>query len=146
MWRYHRFHHADSNIAVASATRHHWLEELTRYFFMSAPLVILVGHPEIALPWLGVVIGVDGMFIHWNTRLRLGGLTGVIVGPQYHRIHHSFAAAHIDKNFSVMFPFWDRLFGTQCMPVGDEFPITGVAEVGSPNGWRLLLPWPTKNA
>lgn len=34
MWRYHRFHHADCNVAVTTATRHHWFEELNRYFFM----------------------------------------------------------------------------------------------------------------
>jgi sterol desaturase/sphingolipid hydroxylase (fatty acid hydroxylase superfamily) len=146
MWRYHRFHHADCNVSVVSATRHHWLEELTRYFFMSAPLIILIGHPEKMLPWLGIVIGVGGMFIHWNTRLRLGWLTPVIVGPQYHRVHHSFAPQHIDKNFAVLFPFWDRVFGTQCLPIGDEFPPTGVPEVRRSNGWRLLLPWPSKNA
>lgn len=145
LWRYHRFHHSDCNVAVTSATRHHWLEELTRYFFMSVPLVALLGHPEVFLPWLGIVIGVDGMFIHWNTPLRLGRLNGVIVGPQYHRIHHSFAPAHIDTNFAVMFPYWDRLFGTQCMPQGNEFPVTGVANVRSPNGWRQLLPWPSQN-
>ena len=146
MWRLHRFHHADVNVAVASATRHHWLEEATRYFFMSVPLVMLVGHPEVFLPWLGIVIGVDGLFSHWNTRLRMGPLTRVIVGPQYHRVHHSIDPAHIDKNFSVMFPFWDWLFGTQCLPKGDEFPETGVVGLLSPNGWRLVLPWPAKNA
>ena len=146
MWRYHRFHHADCNVAVTTATRHHWVEELNRYFFISVPLVILVGHPQSVLPQLGVALGIGGMFIHWNTPLRLGWFTGIVVGPQYHRIHHSFAPAHIDKNFSVLFPFWDRLFGTQCMPVGREFPDTGVTEVRRPNGWRLLLPWPSKNA
>ncbi len=146
MWRYHRFHHADCNVAVASATRHHWLEELMRYFFMSMPLVILIGHPEQVLPWLGIVIGVSGMFIHWNTSLRLGRFSSLLVGPQYHRIHHSFADEHIDKNCAVLFPFWDRLFGTQKLPVGNEFPATGVPEVRHSNGWRLLLPWPSKNA
>ena len=146
MWRYHRFHHSDPNVGVTSATRHHWLEEAMRYFFISAPLVILVGHPEAVLPWLGILIGVEGMFIHWNTRIRLGPLTKVIVGPQYHRIHHSFAAEHVDKNFAVIFPVWDRLFATQHLPVGDEFPVTGVADVARPNGWRLLLPWPAKTA
>ena len=131
---------------MTSATRHHWLEELTRYFLIGAPLVILVGHPESVLPWLGIVIGVACMFIHWNTHLRLGWFTGVVVGPQYHRVHHSFAPAHIDKNFSVLFPFWDHLFRTQLMPFGDEYPATGVPEVRRPNGWRQLLPWPQKDA
>lgn len=144
LWRFHRFHHSDCNVSVTSAFRHHWLEELTRYFFLSVPLIMLVDVPHGLQPTVGILIGVVGMFIHWNTSLSLGWLTGVVVGPQYHRIHHSFDPAHIDKNFSVLFPFWDRLFGTQCMPVGNEYPQTGVPEVARPNGWRQLLPWPPK--
>ena len=41
LWRFHRFHHADCNISVTSSTRHHWLEESIRYFFVSVPLVML---------------------------------------------------------------------------------------------------------
>ncbi|MBK9441169.1 MAG: sterol desaturase family protein [Comamonadaceae bacterium] len=146
MWRYHRFHHSDTSLSVVSATRHHWSEELIRYFFMTAPLIILVGHPEVVLPWLGVFIGVDGIFIHSNIKLRLGFLGSIIVGPQYHRIHHSLESKHIDTNFAVIFAFWDRLFGTQYKATSDEFPATGVAEVKQSNGWRLLLPWPAKFA
>lgn len=145
MWRYHRYHHSDPNTTVTTATRHHWLEEVMRYFLMTIPLVVLVGHPEVVFPWLGIAIGVDGLFIHWNTRLRLGFLNGVVVGPQYHRLHHSIQPVHINKNFSVMFPLWDRIFGTQCLPQGHEFPDTGVSEVRSPNGWRHLLPWPSRH-
>lgn len=105
---------------------------------------MLVDLPARLQPTVGILIGVVGMFIHWNTILSLGWLTGVVVGPQYHRIHHSLVPAHIDKNFSVLFSFWDRLFGTQSMPVGNEYPPTGVPEVVSPNGWRQLLPWPPK--
>jgi sterol desaturase/sphingolipid hydroxylase (fatty acid hydroxylase superfamily) len=146
MWRYHRFHHSDTSLSVVSATRHHWSEELIRYFFMTVPLVILVGHPELVFPWLGVLIGVDGIFVHSNIRLGLGPLTSVLVGPQYHRIHHSSETVHFDKNFAVIFSFWDRIFGTQHMPKAGEFPATGVPKVAHSNGWRLLLPWPAKLA
>lgn len=142
LWRFHRFHHADVNISISSSTRHHWIEETMRYLVFGIPLLVLFGQPERTLPWLGILVGVQGMFIHWNSRLRLGPLTRWIVGPQYHRIHHSFAPEHIDKNFCVFFPFWDALFGTQCLPRGAEFPPSGVTDGCAPNGLAQLLPWP----
>lgn len=144
MWRFHRFHHADANVSVSSATRHHWTEEALRYFVMVMPLLLLFGSPERTVPWLGIFIGVAGMFIHWNSPLRLGPLTGVIVGPQYHRLHHSIEPRHFDKNFAVMFPLWDRLFSTQSLPQGNEFPVTGLSDVPRSNGLRLLSPFPSR--
>ena len=35
----------------------------------------------------------------------------VITGPRVHRIHHAFAEAHFNRNFSILV-LWDRLFGT----------------------------------
>lgn len=142
MWRFHRFHHADSNVSISSATRHHWIEELLRYFVMSMPLLLLFGSPERTFLWLGVLVGALGLFIHWNIPLQMGRFSAVVVGPQYHRLHHSIEPRHYDKNFAVMFPFWDRLFGTQCLPQGDEFPVTGLTDTDAPNGLRLLLPVP----
>ena len=142
LWRFHRFHHSDNNVSILSATRHHWAEEATRFFIIFIPLMMLFGNSLQALPWLGIAIGVSGMFIHWNSPLRLGLLTPVVVGPQYHRIHHSTNPAHHGKNFSVMFPFWDRVFGTQYLPKAGEFPQTGL-EPGQPNVLLQLSPWPT---
>lgn len=142
MWRFHRFHHADSNVSISSATRHHWLEEALRYFVMSVPLLFLFGSPEQTFTWLGVLTGVLGLFIHWNVPLTLGPLRAVLVGPQYHRLHHSIESRHYDKNFAVIFPFWDKLFGTQCLPQGREFPETGLNDTQAPNGLALLSPVP----
>ena len=141
MWRFHRFHHSDNNVALLSATRHHWVEESIRFFMIFIPLIILFGNHLQALPWLGIAIGVSGMFIHWNSPLRLGVLTSLVVGPQYHRIHHSVNPEHHDKNFSVMFPFWDRVFGTQYLPKPGEFPRTGLGP-DQPNVLLQLSPWP----
>jgi sterol desaturase/sphingolipid hydroxylase (fatty acid hydroxylase superfamily) len=144
MWRYHRFHHADSNVSVSSATRHHWLEEALRFFVMSVPLLLLFGSPERTLPWMGILIGVLGLFIHWNAPLRLGPLVHVVVGPQYHRLHHSVEPRHWDRNFAVMFPLWDRLFGTQVLPQGKEFPVTGLDDAPRSNALALLAPLPAR--
>lgn len=142
MWRFHRFHHADSNVSISSATRHHWMEEALRYFVMSMPLLLLFGSPERTFTWLGVLTGVLGLFIHWNVPIGLGKFSAVLVGPQYHRLHHSIEPHHYDKNFAVIFPFWDRLFGTQHLPQRGEFPVTGLTDAGGPNGLVLLSPLP----
>lgn len=142
LWRYHRFHHADPNISASSTIRHHWLEEVLRYFVLGIPVIVLFGQPDRTLPWLGMLIGIYGMFIHWNVKLPLGPLSLVIVGPQYHRIHHSLKKEHFDKNFAVFFPFWDRLFSTTCLPHKGEYAETGVQDGGSANGLGQLLPYP----
>ena len=32
--------------------------------------------------------------------------------PSHHRVHHSSAAEHLDKNFGAVLIVWDRIFGT----------------------------------
>ena len=36
----------------------------------------------------------------------------VFISPAQHHIHHSHAVEHIDKNFGVVFAFWDYWFGS----------------------------------
>ena len=145
LWRFHRFHHADVNLSASTSFRHHWLEDTFRYFVIAAPLVVLFGSFTRFVPWLGLTMGAYGLFIHWNTKLSLGRLNGVLVGPQYHRIHHSCEPDHIDKNFAIFFPWLDRLFGTQVLPVRGRSPETGVAGARMPNHLRQLLPLPPVN-
>jgi hypothetical protein len=38
----------------------------------------------------------------------------------------------MDKNFGVIFSFWDRLFGTQWTGY-DEYPPTGIGDAGFPH-------------
>lgn len=144
LWRFHRFHHGDINLSASSAFRHHWLEDTFRYFSIAAPLLILFGNIGRFVPWLALFMGGYGLFIHWNTKLRLGPLDRVLVGPRYHRIHHSVAPEHRDKNFAIFFPVLDRLFGTQVLPPQDQVPVTGVVGMRSPNNLRQLLPWPPR--
>jgi sterol desaturase/sphingolipid hydroxylase (fatty acid hydroxylase superfamily) len=60
----------------------------------------------------------------------------LLVGPQYHRLHHAIEHARppFDRsrgcNFAVILPIWDRIFGTARHDPG--FPSTGVAELAGP--------------
>jgi len=122
------------------------MEEFFRYFVIAIPLYILFGRTSEYAPLLGLCIGAFGLFIHTNTRLDLGILTKVIIGPQYHRVHHSIAQDQINKNFATFFPFWDRVFGTQSLPRKDENPDTGISTDKRPNGILQILPLPPRHS
>ena len=68
-----------------------------------------------------------GFVTHANLRLGFGPLTPLIAGPQLHRIHHSALPEHRDRNFSMLFPIIDIVFGTYYRPRPDEYPPTGTA-------------------
>jgi creatinine amidohydrolase/Fe(II)-dependent formamide hydrolase-like protein len=44
----------------------------------------------------------------------------IFISPAQHQIHHSTAMKHRDKNFGLIFSFWDRMFGTLYVPKGYE--------------------------
>ena len=149
LWRQHMLHHSERALNATTAARHHWLEEPLRVFTMTLPLALLFDAPPAIVGIAGMLFAAWGFFIHANLRLSLGRFSGVLCGPQVHRIHHSLLLQHRDKNFAAFFPFWDRLFGTWCAPQPDEFPPTGLDDsehqtirqaLLSPFGYPLTKP------
>ena len=53
-----------------------------------------------------------------------------------HRIHHSIAPEHIDKNFAAATPIWDVLFGTAVGPKNGDWLPTGIVGVAPPTTLR----------
>jgi sterol desaturase/sphingolipid hydroxylase (fatty acid hydroxylase superfamily) len=99
---------------------------------MPAEMAVITGMASSAL----------GAFEHMNARISLGRWSWVLVTPQMHRLHHSFAPEHIDRNFAQHFPIWDVLFGTYVAPRADEFPPTGTTDSYVPTVWQALAaPW-----
>lgn len=142
LWRYHLVHHSDKNISASAVGRHHWMEEGFRYFFITAPLIILMGGTSNISTWASGFIILNGIFMHWNIKFRFGLLEKIIVTPAYHRIHHSVHEKHYDKNFGVFTQFWDFLFKTRYLPMEFEHPETGVIDFPEKNTWALLFPLP----
>ncbi|NJO96589.1 MAG: sterol desaturase family protein [Pleurocapsa sp. CRU_1_2] len=111
--------------------------------FVFIPLGVLF---QIEPKELGLIGFIDVLWLqinHLNLRLELGIFKSVIVGPQHHRIHHSFALEHIDKNFAAFFPIWDILFGTYYPAKKGEFPPTGLTDKHNYNNlWEAnILPF-----
>ncbi|MEM7555887.1 MAG: sterol desaturase family protein [Cyanobacteria bacterium P01_A01_bin.84] len=126
LWEQHKFHHSEVSLNVTSTRRVHWLEEPLVLAFIVIPMSVLFRIEPVAVGILAFIEILWLQFIHLNLRLELGFLNPVIVGPQHHRIHHSFAPQHIDKNFAVFFPIWDIIFGSYCPGKKGEFPPTGL--------------------
>jgi len=127
LWETHKFHHSDTALNTSSQARHHFLSYVV-YITAYAPMILLFGlfTPHIIVSIL--MFRVWGFVNHANIRLNLGWFTGMVAGPQWHRIHHSIEPEHMDKNFAAFFPFIDRLFGTYYRPARDEYPATGLTE------------------
>jgi sterol desaturase/sphingolipid hydroxylase (fatty acid hydroxylase superfamily) len=83
-------------------------------------------------------------FLHSPSSLHFGPLRHVIADNRYHRIHHSVEPRHFDKNFAILFSFWDRLFGTAYHPAPDEWPDVGLAEVDQPGAMKEWLDLPLR--
>jgi len=140
LWHIHKLHHTDPAVNVTTSKRTHFLERPIQFVVLVAPVLWLLGVHLEGLAVLAVVGPGILYFAHVDVRLPLGPLTGVIVGPQYHRIHHERVDRDRHANFAQAFPLFDILGGTYRTPRKREYAETGV--VGCEHAverWRPIL-------
>jgi sterol desaturase/sphingolipid hydroxylase (fatty acid hydroxylase superfamily) len=140
LWRaYHAMHHAAPQYAVATAYRVRPFSQLLAPAFY-LPLVLAGVHPLL-------VVLLQQCCFHWQAWLHtemigeLGWIDHWFNTPAAHRVHHSAALAHRDRNLGAVTLLWDRAFGTFATPSRDvEF---GIAAVPAPRTWLDLYraPW-----
>jgi sterol desaturase/sphingolipid hydroxylase (fatty acid hydroxylase superfamily) len=124
LWRLHKLHHSDEALSVSTGLREHWLQPLFVPLLIWVPIVVLIGASPPAY-WPFVIVAIFYLS-HGNLRWHWGAFGRVVVGPQYHRLHHSRLPEHRDRNFADIFPLWDWLFGTATWPKRREYPPTGL--------------------
>lgn len=134
LWQHHKMHHTDIELEAISTARQNWLEAVFDAVLVAAPMILLFKVDPNDQWNTGILAGVTAAFVtniltlsHMNVRWQVGWFSRLWCSPQIHRIHHSLAPEHIDKNFAFSFPLWDVIFGTYYHPKKDEFPATGVA-------------------
>ena len=115
-WALHAVHHSQRQMTLWSDNRNHVLDDLLRDLLM-ALLAVLIGVAPGQFVALVVASRVLQSLQHANLRLRFAGpLQWLLVSPSWHRLHHAIGAGHegpaMGCNFAVLFPVWDRLFGT----------------------------------
>lgn len=114
LWRFHRVHHSDPKMDVTTANRFH-LGEIVVSSLLRVPVIALLGLQlwELALYELAMFTVVQ--LHHANVGLPAWldrALRVVIVTPFMHKVHHSRWQPETDSNYSSLFSFWDRLFGS----------------------------------
>jgi sterol desaturase/sphingolipid hydroxylase (fatty acid hydroxylase superfamily) len=125
-WYFHAVHHAAPSLNALTDNRVHFVEAVISSTIVFVPSRLL-GLSAPAATALAIATVYFTAFTHTAVRTNLGPLRYVLVTPQSHRVHHSFAPEHIDVNFGTIFSVWDRMFGTQ-RGDHDGYVSTGIAD------------------
>jgi sterol desaturase/sphingolipid hydroxylase (fatty acid hydroxylase superfamily) len=132
LWELHKVHHSAEVMVGITKDRVHPLDELmNRAWDGIIPGICfgiwsLVSLNLVELTVFGVNVYVIRNILmmdfvrHTHFKISFGPLNNLILCPHWHQLHHSTDPRHYDKNFGLLFSFWDRLFGTLCVPRPDE--------------------------
>ncbi len=114
LWKFHSFHHKDTQMNSTSALRFHtgelFFSVLVRFVFFP-----LLGIHPILLIIYSTVLFVVIVIHHSNIKISENVdfiFRKVFVSPIMHRIHHSNIRRETDSNYSSVFPYWDKIFKT----------------------------------
>jgi sterol desaturase/sphingolipid hydroxylase (fatty acid hydroxylase superfamily) len=123
LWRAHRLHHSDPDVDIITELKHHPLEYLISGL-LDVAAVVSLGLSPLVIVISALVAPAVSLMSHTN--IKLPGhidhsLRLLIVTPAMHRIHHSSYQPETDSNYSALFSFWDRLFGTYVEKPRDGF-------------------------
>ena len=110
LWRVHVAHHLPDGVyLIMHAVRHP--VGLLMSFVIFQSVLIVGGASQQSIFLLTSLMALHGLISHFNVDLRAGVFNYLFVGPELHRFHHS-AAPEESKNYGVLTPFWDLVFGT----------------------------------
>jgi sterol desaturase/sphingolipid hydroxylase (fatty acid hydroxylase superfamily) len=109
-WATHVVHHTAEHYNLTVSFRLSWMQHFKILFFL--PLAFAGFHPVIFF----IVHQIGVLFQFWQhtefIKKLHPAIEWLIVTPSNHRVHHGSDEKYLDKNFGVIFIFWDRLFGT----------------------------------
>ncbi|MFZ0061967.1 MAG: sterol desaturase family protein [Pyrinomonadaceae bacterium] len=113
-WQFHRVHHSESTVDVTTAFRQHPGESVWRILWQLAAILVFGIPLWVVIVYL-ILSALNAQMEHANVRMN-GNLDRflrlIVVTPHMHKVHHSRDQRETDSNYSNIFSFWDRLFGT----------------------------------
>jgi sterol desaturase/sphingolipid hydroxylase (fatty acid hydroxylase superfamily) len=144
LWRFHAVHHSTKDLDWLAGSRTHFIDMITVRAISFLPLYICGFSPAVFNTYI-VIVAIQAVLAHANTRINFGFLKYVFVTPQYHHWHHSDDPKAYDKNFAIHFPFIDMIFGTY-YPMKDTWPEgTGLGNAKFPKGFVKQFVFPFTN-
>ena len=111
MWPVHAVHHSAEDFTMINTFRGTPVNNFLEGLCFVVPAALLGFTPD-AMLYAGMIWAFESQFAHSNIPgLRWMERIGLF-SPSAHRLHHSLAAEHHDRNFGSLICVFDRLFGT----------------------------------
>jgi len=143
LWRFHAIHHSAEEMDWLVNTRAHPVDLVFTRLCGFVPLYALGLAQPMAnrldvVPMLVIVTSTAwGFFIHANLNWRFGPVEWLVSTPAFHHWHHTYSEP-LNKNFSPMLPWVDRLFGTYHAPKA-QWPSRYGTDAPVPSGLAAQL-------
>ena len=129
LWRFHKVHHVDTHVDVTTALRFH-PGELFFSALVKSVWIIVWGPTFWAFIIFESCVSLAAHFHHCNIDFpdRIENpLRMIFVTPRFHTAHHTVSKRTGDANFSTIFIFWDKLFGSYGVPDYAEMESLGLS-------------------
>ena len=141
LWGFHAVHHSAQKMDWLAASRLHVIEIFGLRSLTIIPMYVL-GFSENALHIYILLVYLNATFIHANVCFNVECLKTYIATPCFHHWHHGIEKEAIVVNFSIHFPWLDKLFGMYYMSP-NSWP-NGYAVGGHtlPNGYLKQFSYP----
>jgi sterol desaturase/sphingolipid hydroxylase (fatty acid hydroxylase superfamily) len=142
LWRFHAVHHSSRRLDWLSALRVHPINDLVTKLVQTAVLACL-GFPLKALAGYVLFLTFYSALLHANLNWSFGPLRYVIASPLFHRWHHTTEEQGLDKNYALVFPLLDLVFGTFYLPRDVQPTRFGTSSTRIPDGYigQILFPF-----
>ena len=141
LWNFHAVHHSAKSMDWMAGARMHFLEIFALRSATVIPMFVL-GFTETAMHSYIFLVYLYSTFVHANLGWRLGWVEKILVTPRFHHWHHGIEQEAIDVNFSIHFPFLDKLFGTFHLPENRWPSGYGIGGHPVPNGYLEQFKYP----
>lgn len=125
LWNRHLIHHSSEEFNLSAGMRQPISGFIELYFFLYIPIAI-IGVPTVVVAVIAPLHRFAQYWYHTQLITRMGFLEKIIVTPAHHRVHHAINKEYIDKNYSAIFIFWDKMFGTFQEETADNPPVYGI--------------------
>ncbi|MBS1506225.1 MAG: sterol desaturase family protein [Bacteroidetes bacterium] len=124
-WNNHIIHHSSEEYNLACALRQS-ISVVVKIFALFLLPAALLGVPPQVIAVVAPLHLFAQFWYHTRHIGKMGILEKIIVTPSHHRVHHAINPQYLDKNYSQIFIFWDKLFGTFQEELPDVTPVYGV--------------------
>ena len=123
-WNRHIIHHSSEEFNLSCALRQS-ISNTIRFAAIFMIPAALLGIPTKIFAILGPLHLFMQFWYHPQLIGKLGLLEYILVTPSHHRVHHAINPEYIDRNYSQILIFWDKLFGTFQPELDDVKPVYG---------------------